>query len=96
MIDFVSNVLSRINRFRIDTLRRVLRIQPLVLTKEDAVKIAKLECESRKTSWIEPIHLAEHVRSYSIMTNSGYRGGNAIIVIDVTTGNVTHFAFVPR
>lgn len=41
MIDFVSNVLSRINRFRIDTLRRVLRIQPLVLTKEDAVKIAK-------------------------------------------------------
>lgn len=96
IIDFLSNILSRVNRFRIDTLRRILRIQPLVLTKDDAVKIAKMECESRKTSWTEPVHLAERIRYYRIMTNSGYRGGNVILEIDVTSGNTTYFAFMPR
>lgn len=76
-------------------LRRMLHIQ-VCISRADAVQIAKQHCELQDWPWLEPIFMTLGLRNYEIMTNSSYKGGNATIRIDCTTGRITGSGYADR
>ena len=76
-------------------LRWCLRIQVL-LSKEDALKIARQHCLKQSWPWLEPVQVVLLVRDYEVFTNANIKGGNATIRIDGLRGVVTSAAYAPR
>jgi hypothetical protein len=68
----------------------------VVISKEDALRIAKEHCLSQSWPWNEPVHIILAVRNYEIMTNAAFKGGNVSIRIDCSTGVVTFAAYADR
>ena len=77
-------------------LRGLLRIRPATITREQALAIARAECERRGYAWEEPVLLEERLREYWIMTRADHRGGNVLIDVDIHTGVVKRFRVSPR
>lgn len=74
-------------------LRRLFFISPPAITGADVLAIGKAECAKRGLPWKEPVHIAEGMRTFRIMTNHGYRGGNVNLVIDAQTGEIKRAGF---
>jgi hypothetical protein len=77
-------------------LRALLRIAPPRVTRERATEIARAECARNGWSWLEPVGIQEHLRTYSFWTNANARGGNAYVVVDIHDGRVRRKGFNPR
>lgn len=69
-------------------MRRMLFLGSLPIPPDEALEIARRECERQGWSWNEPIHVSERLTSYQVMTNADATGGNAFVTIDGTTGEV--------
>ena len=54
------------------------------------------ECARNGWSWLEPVGIQEHLRTYSFWTNANARGGNAYVVVDIHDGRVRRKGFNPR
>lgn len=76
-------------------LRRVLGIRVLV-SKDEALRIAKTHCLSQSWPWLDPVHGVLAVRSYTFITNASFKGGNVTIRVDCSTGAVTSAAYANR
>jgi hypothetical protein len=78
---------------------RVRWLRPTI-TREDALSIARTECESRGWPWHEPVAVLGHrlgcVGRWTVCTNRGSRGYNARISIHKKTGEVIKAVFLPR
>jgi predicted DNA binding protein len=58
------------------------------MTDAEAVRIAQEACNRRSIQWREPRSVKQGWRWWTVMTPSNLRGGNAIISISRTTGQV--------
>ena len=76
-------------------LRSLLRIQPTV-TADRAIESAKQVCAERGWPWSEPVATRESLRDIRVWTNSGHRGGNVIIRIDIESGELKHASYAER
>jgi hypothetical protein len=77
-------------------LRFVLFLPKPLLSKQQALEIARAECEDRGWPWREPVLAQEHLRSYWFVTDWQFKGGNATIAVDYRSGKIVHAAFSPR
>ena len=66
------------------------------MTKEDALTIAKSECDSRDWPWMQPILVSRNAASYRVWTNANARGGNAHIEIRIHDAKIVLAALTPR
>lgn len=80
----------------VHSLIRWLKREPPLVTKEQALAIAKQECETRDWSWARPIRTSSRCHTWRVCTSYGNRGLNGTFVIDKYTGNVLEAWFVPR
>ena len=76
-------------------IRELLGIEARV-TRDEAIGVAKAKAESRDWPWTEPVAVTEGLAEYRIFTNSGRRGGNVIIRVDVRTGEISHATYAER
>ena len=65
-------------------------------SKEDVREAAKAECHRRGWPWVEPVHVQRRLRSWHVLTNAHYIGGNVSISVDAKTGEVSTAVFYPR
>jgi hypothetical protein len=75
--------------------RRLLGIEVNV-TKGEATELAKAECERRGWPWTEPVAVLERLAEYRVWTNSGKRGGNVVIRVDIQTGKIRRATYAER
>ncbi len=79
----------------IGILRCLLGIQRR-LAREDAVRIAEQHCAVTGLPWVLPVRVVERLRVFEVWTRADCVGGNAIIRIDVETGEVVKAILTPR
>lgn len=77
-------------------LRRLLGIAPPLITKVQAIAIARAECERRGYPWREPMRADEHLREYVVWILGQTVGGNLGFHIDIHTGAITRVTTLPR
>ena len=65
------------------------------VTQEDALRIAREECERRGWPWVEPIGVSRHLLGYEILTNMRSLGQNATIRVSGRSGIVVQASFLP-
>ena len=58
------------------------------MTPEEALIKAKEHFSRRKLLWQEPVHVNDRSDHFELMTNSNFRGGNAIILVFKETGRI--------
>lgn len=66
------------------------------ISVEEAILIARQECEKRVWPWLEPLKVVWQHGVWIVHTNWGNRGANAVIRIDAGTGKVIEAKFLPR
>ncbi len=67
-----------------------------VISRHQALALARAECDARGWPWREPVHVARGLGSYHVMTNARSRGGNVNIRIGVASGQVISATFAQR
>jgi hypothetical protein len=67
-----------------------------MLSKEEALEIARAECERRGHAFAEPVFIRRGPFRTVILTNADVIGGNCRIRINSRTGAITYFWFVSR
>jgi hypothetical protein len=78
-------------------LRRLLGLESArTLSVDQAIEIAKKECERRGWPWGEPLEIREGRNDVFIGTNYGVMGGNVGITISLIDGSVKSAGFAPR
>lgn len=77
-------------------LRALVGIGPPRISREEAMDIARLECEKRSWPFAVPVHCTLGLRTYSIVTNCNSVGGNVYIKIDILTGHVRSIGISSR
>ena len=68
-------------------IRLVLRVPAPRIARDDAMLIAKQECERQGWTW-RAIHVIEDLREWTFVTNSDFVGLHAYITVDSVTGRV--------
>lgn len=58
------------------------------VSKEEAVQIARRECEQRGLAWLEPVQVFRHYGNWSVWTNADKIGGNVRVIVDSEEGQV--------
>ena len=76
------------NRF----LRWLLPDHGTVISKEEAVEVARKECERRGIPWLEPVKVFRHYGNWSVWTHANHRGGNVRVIVDKETGEIYNIA----
>ncbi len=77
--------------------KRLFRKSQNSITKEQAIQIAKAECEKRGWTWCEPVSATSRFGgNWKIHTNEGKRGINARFVVDRFSGEVKSAGYIPR
>lgn len=66
------------------------------VTRERALELAKVECETRGWPWQGPTLIDEGWKSYTIRTNIQSRGGNVIVRIAKDREAVISATFIRR
>lgn len=54
--------------------RRLLRVAPAAVTRDQALAIARSECERLGYPWQEPVDVIEQLREYVIWTSAHTKG----------------------
>lgn len=67
-----------------------------MLSKAEALEIARAECERRGLAFVEPVMVQRGPFRIKIVTNAGTTGGNVRMRLNARTGAVTRFWFVSR
>ena len=78
------------------TLRRLFNKPVPAVSRDQAILIARNECEQRSWPWLEPIKVQSKRGTWIIHTNWQARGANARIRVEQDTGAVTEAVFMPR
>jgi hypothetical protein len=81
-------VVSILRRWRLLPLPRI--------SQEEAVRVARAECERQAWPWSEPVVTHEGVAYWHFRTNADSLGGNVNVFIDARTGAVQKSAFARR
>lgn len=76
-------------------IRYILGITVLI-SKEDALRIAMEHCRAQAWPWLEPVHTVFGIRYYEILTNAASKGGNVTIRVDCSTGTIAAAAYAHR
>lgn len=58
------------------------------ITREQALEIARRECERRDLPWQEPVRVMSEFAEWAVWTHADHRGGNVRVIIDKGTGEV--------
>jgi hypothetical protein len=72
------------------------------VTKDDAVARAKTFAEQQGWPWREPVHAETYRRwflgpvRWRVVSNHGFRGGNAYVEIDDLAGEILKANYIPR
>jgi hypothetical protein len=66
------------------------------ITVEEAVRIARAECDARGWPWQEPISVHRGLWTIHVRTNTEYRGGNASVIINARTGSIKGSGYMNR
>lgn len=66
------------------------------ISKEEAISMAKIECEKQDWPWLEPVIAKSWFGDWVIITNSKSRGLNAKIIIHKRTGIIKASNFFQR
>jgi hypothetical protein len=74
----------------------LLRGKHPIISKDEAIKIAKQECDRRGWGWLEPVEIKQGRKAWKIRTNAFSRGTIAIFSIDHQTGAVLRAGYIPR
>lgn len=77
-------------------LRRLLGLPEFRLTKDDALRAAMDEAESREWRWGEPVLVRETLRTYQVWTNAQSRGGNVSIEVAGSDGRIVSARLIRR
>jgi hypothetical protein len=80
----------------IKRIKYFLKGKPPVISKAEAIKIAKEECEKREWGWLEPIEVKQSRKTWKIRTNAEARGTIAAFSIDHQTGEVVRAGYLTR
>ena len=75
---------------------RLLARREAEIRQDDAVKLAREECERRGLAWKEPILVKHSQHHYVIRTNTNRIGGNLTIRIDDSSGAIDDFELAPK
>ncbi len=71
-----------------DIFRWLARIHSPAISKDQALEIARRECEKRGIAWREPVHVIWEFGNWAVWTHAGHRGGNVRIIIDKMSGEI--------
>lgn len=58
------------------------------ITREEAERIARQECEGRGVPWIHPMVMSDGVRSWNIALSASSFGCNIFTSVDTVTGRI--------
>jgi hypothetical protein len=70
--------------------------KPPVISKDEAIRIAKNECEKRGWGWLEPVEAKRGRKAWKIRTNAFSLGTIAVFSIDHQTGEVLRAGYISR
>jgi hypothetical protein len=77
-------------------IRALLRIPAPRIAREEAIAIARAECERRSWNFDEPIAVHQGLKDYEVVTRADSRGGNVRVSVDAATGRVREAVVAPR
>ena len=77
-------------------LRRARILHKPKVGREAAEALARAESQRQGWPWEGQIHVAEGLRSWAFRTNTEYRGGNVIVVVDSRSGRIRRAFFASR
>lgn len=77
-------------------LRKLLGNSKDEINEQRAIQIAKVECEKRNWTWIEPVKVLTRFSSWEVRTNSKGKGVSARIIIDRKSGKVKKAGYLGR
>lgn len=80
----------------INRIKHFLIGKPPIISKTEAIRIAKEECDKREWGWLEPIEVKQSRIAWKIRTNAKARGTIAAFSIDHQTGEVLRAGYLPR
>jgi hypothetical protein len=66
------------------------------IDKERAIQIARAVAAERGYPWLEPTHVSEREAEFHVSSNAEELGGNLLVVVDRSTGNVREIHHYPR
>jgi len=69
-------------------LRLVRLIRMPTISKEDALRLAREECDRRGWPWQEPIEISDGIRCWNIVTHAGWVDSNVLVVVDNCSGKL--------
>jgi len=58
------------------------------VSREQALDIARRECERRGLPWQEPVRVMSELADWAVWTHADHRGGNVRVIVDKGTGEV--------
>ena len=77
-------------------LRRLLGIPEPTISRQQAVQIARRECERKGWPWEEPILVEETLRTFRVYTNQLECDGGVHIRVDAVSAEVVYAGRSPR
>jgi len=77
-------------------LRRVGLLAKPKVSRDDALDVARAECQGRAWPWHGRVLVHEGLTYWHFMTNADSRGGNVNIWVDSRTGGITKAGFARR
>lgn len=77
-------------------MRLLVGIKPPRISRDEAIDIARLECQQRSWPFIQPVNCRIGLSTYSIMTNCYSIGGNVYVKVDIHSGQVRSIGMSPR
>lgn len=67
-----------------------------MLSKAEAIEIARAECERRDLPFLDPVSVTRGIWRITVFAHSTFRGGNVRVQLRARTGDVLHVGFNPR
>jgi hypothetical protein len=67
-----------------------------MISRAEAVELARAEVERRGLEWVEPIRVNRGIWNYAVWTRSDYRGANLIIEVNRRSGKAAVVGQTPK
>ncbi len=76
-------------------IRRLRRIAPATVTRDQALEIARAECERRGYGWLGPVKVEESLKEYWLLSQADRLEGSVSVTVDVHTGEIKNVTLIP-
>ncbi len=76
--------------------RKLFGKSDALVTEEQAVQIARAECEKQDWPWLEPVKVTSRFKNWLVRTNSMAIGASARIIISKKSGKVQQAGYLER